>query len=47
LVSAKTDFLTFGPGEFELSEKEEAKYLEHCRSGIYYDNLLMGLDIEE
>jgi RimJ/RimL family protein N-acetyltransferase len=32
LVSAETDFLTFGPGEFELSESEESEYLENCRS---------------
>jgi RimJ/RimL family protein N-acetyltransferase len=30
-VSAETDFLTFGPGEFELSEAEEAAYLDRCR----------------
>lgn len=30
-VSAETDFLTFGPGEFELSEAKEAAYLEGCR----------------
>ena len=30
LVSAETDFLTFGPGEFELSEKQESEYLDNC-----------------
>ena len=31
LVSAETDFLTFGPGEFGLSENEESEYLDNCR----------------
>jgi len=30
-VSGETDYLTFGPGEFELSETEEARYLERSR----------------
>jgi RimJ/RimL family protein N-acetyltransferase len=30
-VSADTGFLTFGPGEFELSTAEETAYLEGCR----------------
>lgn len=32
VVSAETDFLTFGPGEFGLSENEESEYLDNCRS---------------
>ena len=31
LISQETDFLTFGPGEFRLTEKEEFDYLEKCR----------------
>ena len=29
-VSGETDFLSFGPGEFEMSLSEEADYLERC-----------------
>ena len=29
-VSAETDFLSFGPGEFELGEEEEAAFLKRC-----------------
>jgi RimJ/RimL family protein N-acetyltransferase len=32
VVSAETDFLTFAPGEFGLSENQESEYLENCRS---------------
>lgn len=32
LISQETDFLTFGPGEFRLTEKEEFDYLEKCRA---------------
>ena len=31
LISQETDFLSFGPGEFRLTEKEEFDYLEKCR----------------
>lgn len=31
LISQETDFLTFGPGEFRLTRKEESDYLEKCR----------------
>jgi len=31
LISRETDFLTFGPGEFNLTQKEEFDYLEKCR----------------
>ena len=37
-VSGESDFLTFGPGEFELTEREEAEFLRACRaseSGVY------------
>jgi RimJ/RimL family protein N-acetyltransferase len=30
-VSAETDYLTFGPGEFNLSVEEEETYLEKCQ----------------
>jgi RimJ/RimL family protein N-acetyltransferase len=30
-ICAETDFLTFGPGEFLISEVEEYEYLEKCR----------------
>lgn len=38
VVCGETDFLTFGPGEFELGEAEEAEYLESCRAaeGVLY-----------
>jgi RimJ/RimL family protein N-acetyltransferase len=39
-VSAETDFLTFGPGEFGLSENEEGKYLENCRLALIEENLV-------
>lgn len=29
-ISGESDFLTFGPGEFTLTETEEAQYLEAC-----------------
>ena len=32
LISQETDFLSFGPGEFRLTEKEEFDYLEKCRA---------------
>lgn len=31
LISQETDFLTFGPGEFRLTQPEEVDYLEKCR----------------
>lgn len=31
LVSRETDFLTFGPGEFGLTQQEETAFLEKCR----------------
>ena len=30
-ISMETDFLTFGSGEFELSENEEIEFLRKCR----------------
>ena len=32
LISQETDFLTFGPGEFRLTKKEEFNYLKKCRA---------------
>jgi RimJ/RimL family protein N-acetyltransferase len=29
-ISAESDFLTFGPGEFELTEAEESDFLRKC-----------------
>ena len=31
-VSGESDYLTFGPGEFELTEREEAEFLRACRA---------------
>ena len=31
-ASAETDFLTFGAGEFDLTEKEEAEFLAKCQA---------------
>ena len=41
-VSGETDFLTFGRGEFELSEAEEEDYLRGCREA---DNRLYILGL--
>jgi RimJ/RimL family protein N-acetyltransferase len=41
-VSTETDFLSFGVGEFELTEKQEFDYLEKCRNT---DNLLYLLGV--
>ena len=30
-VSGESDFLTFGPGEFELTEEQEADFLREAR----------------
>ena len=30
-ISGESDFLSFGPGEFELTEAEEAEFLRQCR----------------
>jgi RimJ/RimL family protein N-acetyltransferase len=32
LVCGETDFLTFGPGEFNLTLQQETDYLEKCRN---------------
>jgi len=29
-ISGETDFLTFGPGEFKMTEDEERFYLDKC-----------------
>ena len=45
LISQETDFLSFGPGEFRLTEKEEFDYLEKCRGAencLYLLALLEG-----
>jgi hypothetical protein len=31
-VSGESDFLSFGPGEFELTEPEEEEFLRRCRA---------------
>lgn len=31
-ISGESDFLTFGPGEFELTEAQEEEYLRTCRA---------------
>lgn len=33
-VSGETDFLTFGPGEFELSTEEEAQFIHACAASV-------------
>ena len=43
-ISAESDFLTFGPGEFELGEAEEKDYLRKCREA---DNQLYILGFIE
>jgi hypothetical protein len=48
LISQETDFLSFGPGEFRLTEKEEFDYLEKCRAAencLYILALLEGIVI--
>ena len=48
LISQETDFLTFGPGEFRLTQKEEFDYLEKCRAAencLYLLALLEGIVI--
>jgi len=45
LISQETDFLTFGPGEFRLTQKEEFDYIEKCRGAencLYLLALLEG-----
>lgn len=42
--SGESDFLTFGPGEFELSEVEEEDFLGQCREA---DNHLYILGLIE
>jgi len=45
VISQETDFLTFGPGEFRLTRKEESDYLEKCRraeNNLYLLALLEG-----
>lgn len=44
LISQETDFLTFGPGEFRLTQKEEFDYIEKCRAA---ENCLYLLAILE
>ena len=44
-VSGESDFLSFGPGEFELTEAEEADYLRTCRDSenqIFILGLIQG-----
>jgi len=44
-VSAESDFLTFGPGEFELTEAQEEDYLRKCRDAdnqLYLVGLIAG-----
>ena len=42
--SGESDFLSFGPGEFELSEAEEGDFLQKCREA---DNQLYILGLIE
>jgi RimJ/RimL family protein N-acetyltransferase len=44
LISRETDFLTFGPGEFRLTQEEESDYLEKCRCAENCLYLLALLD---
>jgi RimJ/RimL family protein N-acetyltransferase len=43
-VSTETDFLTFGPADLELSEAEEAAYLERCHRAENCPYLLAFVD---
>lgn len=43
-VSGETSFLSFGPGEFEMTEAEEAIYFERCKSTINCLYLLAFVD---
>ena len=43
-VCAETDFLSFGPGEFEMDEREEAVYLDRCLSSENCVYLLAFVD---
>ena len=43
-ISSETDFLSFGPGEFELTEKQEFDYLEKCSNTDNSIYLLALLD---
>ena len=31
-ISAESEYLTFGPGEFDMTEPEEAEFLHQCRA---------------
>ena len=44
MISQETDFLTFGPGEFRLTQKEEFDYLQKCRAADYCIYLLALLE---
>ena len=44
-VSAESDYLNFGPGEFELTEAQEAEYLARCETAdnqLYFIGLVDG-----
>jgi RimJ/RimL family protein N-acetyltransferase len=44
-VSAESDYLNFGPGEFELTEAQEADYLARCETAdnqLYFLGLVDG-----
>jgi RimJ/RimL family protein N-acetyltransferase len=44
-ISGESDFLTFGPGEFDLSEADEKEYLRKCRESdnqLYLVGLIAG-----
>ena len=43
-VSGETNFLSFGPGEFEMSEEEEADYLSGCAERDHCLYLLAFVD---
>ena len=43
-VSGETNFLSFGPGEFEMEEEQEAGYLERCKSAVNCIYLLAFVD---
>jgi RimJ/RimL family protein N-acetyltransferase len=39
-ICGETDFLTFGPGEFTMTQEQESDYLEKCRNTDNYIYLL-------
>jgi len=43
-ISGESDFLSFGPGEFELTESQEADFLRQCRASNNQLYILGSID---